>query len=101
MSGRFGHGSCRREQPHGSLPQAREGARILVADINEAGAKTTAEEIERRGGQAAAVRADVTRAADNQAIVEQAVSRWGGLDIFFANAGVPQWPMDIEDVDEA
>jgi len=42
-----------------------------------------------------------TVAADNQAIVERAVATFGSLDVFFANAGVPQWKLDIEDVDEA
>jgi 3-oxoacyl-[acyl-carrier protein] reductase len=79
---------------------AREGARVLVVDLNEAGAKKTVEQIEQAGGQAAAVRADVTRAADNQGIVEQAMSRWGRLDVFYANAGVPQWKTDVEDVEE-
>ena len=46
---------------------AREGARIVVADVNEAGAKKTVEHIEKAGGQALLVRADVTRAADTQA----------------------------------
>lgn len=84
-----------------ALAMAREGARVLVADLNESGAKATAEAIEKAGGRAAAVRADVTRAADNQAIVEQATATWGRLDVFFANAGVPQWKMDVEEVDEA
>ena len=79
---------------------AREGARVLVVDLNEAGAKKTVEQIEKAGGQAVAARADVTRAADNQGIVEQAVTRWGRLDVFYANAGVPQWKTDVEDVEE-
>ena len=83
-----------------AVAMAREGARVLVADLNEAGAKTVVEQIERAGGQAAAARADVTRAADNQAIVEQATARWGRLDVFFANAGVPQWKTELEDVEE-
>src|SRR5207302_1688988 len=83
-----------------ALAFAREGARVLVADVDETGAKTTVEQIERQGGQAAAARADVARAADNQALVERAVAMWGQLDVFLANAGVPQWPTDIEDVDE-
>ncbi len=83
-----------------ALAMAREGARVLVVDLNEAGASTTVEQIEKARGQAAAVRADVTRAADNQAIVEQAMARWGRLDVFYANAGVPQWKTDVEDVDE-
>ena len=83
-----------------AIAMAREGARVLVADINESAAKKTVEQIEKAGGQAAGARADVSRAADNQSVVEQAVARWGRLDIFFANAGVPQWKTDIEDVDE-
>ena len=79
---------------------AREGARVLVVDLNEAAVKKTVEQIEKAGGQAAGARADVARAADNQSVVEQAVARWGRLDIFFANAGVPQWKTDIEEVDE-
>src|SRR5438093_11286722 len=44
---------------------------------------------------------EVSTAADNQAIVEKALARWGRLDIFFANAGVPQLPTHIEEQDEA
>lgn len=79
---------------------AREGARVLIADLDESAAKTTAETIERAGGQAIAARCDVTRAADNRAVVEQAAGAWDRLDIFFANAGVPQWKMDAEAVEE-
>jgi len=79
---------------------AADGARVLVADVNDGAAKAIAEEIEKAGGRALAMRTDVTRAADNQAIVERAVAEWGRLDIFYANAGVPQWKMDIEAVDE-
>src|SRR6266540_2667627 len=84
-----------------ALAMAREGARVVVVDVNEAGAKATVEQIEQAGGQALAVRADVTRAADNQMIVEKALAAWGRLDIFFANAGVPQAPENVEQVDEA
>jgi 3-oxoacyl-[acyl-carrier protein] reductase len=83
-----------------AVAMAREGARVLVVDLNEGGARKTVEQIETAGGQAVAARADVTRAADNQAIVEQAVARWGRLDVFYANAGVPQWKTDVEDVEE-
>jgi 3-oxoacyl-[acyl-carrier protein] reductase len=80
---------------------AEEGARVVVADLDEDGAKAVVEQIERRGGRALAVRADVTRAVDNQAMVERALASFGALDVFFANAGVPQWKADVEDVDEA
>jgi 3-oxoacyl-[acyl-carrier protein] reductase len=83
-----------------ALAFAREGARVVVADIDEAGAKKTAEAIERAGGQAVALRADVVRATDNQAMVERALAEWGRLDVFFANAGVPQWKTDVDEVEE-
>ncbi|PYM99070.1 MAG: short chain dehydrogenase [Candidatus Rokuibacteriota bacterium] len=84
-----------------ALAMATEGARVVVVDVNEASAKATVERIEKSGGQALALRADVTRAADNRMVVEKAQALWGQLDIFFANAGVPQSPQDVEDVDEA
>jgi 3-oxoacyl-[acyl-carrier protein] reductase len=84
-----------------ALMFAREGARVAVVDLEEATAKATAEEIERAGGQALAIRADVSKAADNEALVGQTLARWGQLDIFYANAGVPQFPTPIEDVEEA
>ena len=83
-----------------AVAMAAEGARVVVADVNEAGAKTTVQKIEGAGGHAVAMTADVTRAADNQALVERAVAAWGRLDIYFANAGVPQWKTDVEGVDE-
>ena len=83
-----------------AVAMAAAGARVLVADVNEAGAKATLQKIEAAGGQAIALGADVTRAADNQAMVERAVAAWGRLDVFFANAGVPQWKTDVEEVDD-
>src|SRR4030095_2728821 len=62
-----------------ALAMAREGARVAVVDLNEASAKSTVEQIERAGGRALAVRADVTRAAENQMIVERALAAWGTL----------------------
>src|SRR5437867_254160 len=83
-----------------AVAMAAEGARVLVADVNEAGAKATVQKIEAARGQALAMTADVTRAADNEALVERTSAAWGRLDVFFANAGVPQWKTDVEEVDE-
>lgn len=84
-----------------ALAFAREGARVVVSDVDEAAAKASVAAIERAGGVAIATRCDVAQAADNRAVVDRAVQEWGRLDVFFANAGVPQWPTNIEDVDEA
>ena len=84
-----------------AVAMAAEGARVIVLDLNEPAAKSVVEQIEKAGGQAIALAADVTRAADNQMAVERALATWGRLDVFYANAGVPQWKTDIEQVDEA
>jgi 3-oxoacyl-[acyl-carrier protein] reductase len=80
---------------------AEEGARVAVVDLREDAAKGTVERIERAGGQGLAIRADVAKAADVQVAVNQTLARWGRLDVFYANAGVPQRPTAVEDVDEA
>ena len=84
-----------------ALAFAAEGARVMVVDLDESGAKRTVEAIEKAGGRAVALQGDVTTAAANQAAVERAMALWSRLDIFFANAGVPQWKTNVEDVEEA
>src|SRR2546430_3469598 len=81
-----------------ALAMAKEGARVVVVDLNEASAKSTVEQIEKAGGQAVAVQADVTRAADNQMVVEKAVANYERLDVFCANARIPQAPQHVADV---
>ena len=62
-----------------------EGARVAVADISFANAHDTAA---RHGLKAFAVSLDVTKIASIEAAVESVVSRWGGVDILFNNAGI-------------
>jgi NAD(P)-dependent dehydrogenase (short-subunit alcohol dehydrogenase family) len=67
---------------------AREGARVLCVDVAKDRAEETVGLIRAEGGQAEAFAADVTRAADCRAMVETAVSRWGGLDVLHNNVGI-------------
>lgn len=67
---------------------AREGARVAVTDINEATARTTAQEITQAGGQALAMRLDVTQERDWEAAFARMQAEWGGADILVANAGI-------------
>src|ERR671930_705585 len=62
---------------------AREGARLVLADVDGVGAEKLAAEL---GG--VAVRADVTNAADIARMVDEPYQRWGRLDVLFNNAGV-------------
>lgn len=80
---------------------AREGARVALADLNEAAAEEVAGRIERAAGSALALGADVSRAADCRAMIERTVAAWGRLDILCNNAGVPQSPTPVEELDEA
>ena len=64
---------------------AREGAQLLLADINGDGAKALADEL----GQTS-VQADVTRAADIERMLDLAYQRWGRLDVLFNNAGIAE-----------
>jgi NAD(P)-dependent dehydrogenase (short-subunit alcohol dehydrogenase family) len=66
---------------------AAEGARVVVADRNEAGAASVAAEITAAGHTAVSVRADVTVESDVQAMIATAVDTWGGLSVLHNNAG--------------
>lgn len=67
---------------------AREGAAVLVADVNDSAAQETVRAIEASGGQAAFVHADVSKAADCEAMVRRAEESFGALHILFNNAGI-------------
>src|SRR5262245_6771570 len=67
---------------------ASEGARVLCADINQAGAEETAAAIRDSGGEAAATHVDVSDQASAAAAVALAVSRFGRLNVLASVAGV-------------
>jgi len=69
-----------------ALALAREGASVLVADLDAAGAARVAAEIEGAGGRAAGQRTDVSDPASAAAMVEAAVRAFGGLDVLHNNA---------------
>jgi NAD(P)-dependent dehydrogenase (short-subunit alcohol dehydrogenase family) len=74
---------------------AAEGARVVVVDRDDAAGERVAREIGAAGGTAAFVHADVSRAADCEAMVRAAEARFGALHIMFNNAGI----MDSRDDD--
>jgi NAD(P)-dependent dehydrogenase (short-subunit alcohol dehydrogenase family) len=79
---------------------AREGAKVVIADILEEEGKQLEAEVHQAGGEAMFVRADVTSEADWQRLVEATVARFGKLDILVNNAGLSSTsaadPMDTE-----
>src|SRR6202453_5105803 len=70
-----------------SIAFAREGAKVLVADMTEEGGAETVELVRKAGGEAAFFKCDVARAADAEALVAAAVKAFGRLDGAFNNAG--------------
>lgn len=71
-----------------AVAMAREGARVLVSDLNEDGIAETVGIINANGGQAISVAGDVTKAVDLDAMTKAAVASFGRLDCAFNNAGV-------------
>src|ERR1700761_8721708 len=83
----FGEGIARRF--------ASEGAHVVIADLNGEAADSLAREI---GGLA--VRADISRGADVQALAEAATSKFGDIDILVNNAGIGHKPQPLDTLAE-
>jgi NAD(P)-dependent dehydrogenase (short-subunit alcohol dehydrogenase family) len=67
---------------------AQEGAKVIVSDINEEPGNIVVQEIKQLGGEALFIKADSSSAADNEALVQQAIEKFGRLDIAVNNAGI-------------
>src|ERR1700674_873739 len=67
---------------------AREGARVVVVDVNDATGQAAVAEIQSGGGEAIYVHADVAKAADAESMVRAAEDAFGRVDILFNNAGI-------------
>src|SRR3954453_1510758 len=67
---------------------AREGARVVVADVNDGAGQAVVEELRAAGGEAVYVHADVSKAAEAEGMVRAAEESFGRLDVLFNNAGI-------------
>ena len=81
---------------------AREGANVAIADVNLQAAQGVVQQLNDIGPRGIAVRADVSIAEDCKRVVAETVSRFGGLDILFNNAGVqpPESYTNVENTPE-
>ena len=81
---------------------SREGASVVIADLDRQAGQATCSEIEAAGGNAFFVEADVSRAADCRRVVEEAVSVFGGVDVLFNNVGIqpPESYKNVESTPE-
>lgn len=75
---------------------AGKGARVVVADLNEAGAETVAASIRDGGGDAIALRCDVSKVSEIEEMARRALAHYGAVDILVNNAGV----FDVVSIDD-
>lgn len=75
---------------------AKEGAKVVVVDYNEETAQQTAAGIRENGGEAVAVKADVSNESDVKHFIQTAIDTYGQIDILFNNAGIYA-PGTVED----
>ena len=87
-----------------SLGIAREGGKVVIADINDEGSTATAYAIEKEGGEALIVHRDVSDQAGTQAMARAAIDRFGKIDILVNNAAyfttLPLRELDEIEVEE-
>ncbi len=83
---------------------ASEGARVVLVDLDGSDLSGAVSAVKDAGGEALAVEADVTRSEDVERYVAQAVQQFGGIDVFFNNAGIEgvlesmtEYPEDVFD----
>lgn len=84
-----------------ALRFAREGAKVLVADLHEAHAQEVVKEIEAEGGTALAVVGDLADQGVVDRVVATAVEAFGGLDVLVNNAGVMDRLSAVADTEDA
>jgi NAD(P)-dependent dehydrogenase (short-subunit alcohol dehydrogenase family) len=80
---------------------AREGAKLVIVDMNLDDAGNVVKSIEAKGGKAIATHTDISKKADVDAMVAQTLSAFGRVDILVNNAGIEATPCLVKDLPEA
>ena len=83
-----------------ALAYAKEGASLVVNSRSEGSIRPVAEEVEGLGAEVLAVAADVSKGEDARRLVDEAVGRFGGIDVLVNNAGLLGPRVAIEDYPE-
>lgn len=85
-----------------ALTLAKQGAKLVIADINQEGIQETVDAIRAQGGEAIGIELNVTSEESNRAMVEQVIRHFGRIDILVNNAGISQKTtveeMTLEDI---
>ena len=80
---------------------AREGAKVVAADLNEGPGAATVEAIRGAGGEAIFARADVSKGEDVKRMIDTCVETFGRIDVLYNNAGIAMNYTPVEEIDEA
>lgn len=81
---------------------AREGAKVVVADVNDAGGEETVADIKANSGEAIFVHTDVSAASEVKHLVKVTMDKFGRIDILFNNAGILTGrSVAVEDLEES
>ena len=80
---------------------AKEGAKVIVADMNAQTGNETVNLIKKQGQEGFFVQVDVSKASDAEKMIKFAIDKYGRLDILYNNAGIPMPRTPLEDVSES
>jgi len=83
-----------------ALALAKAGAKVVVSDISQEDCQKVVEEIKKAGGEAIAVKCDVTKKEEADEMVEKAIEKFGKVDILVNNAGICQFKPFFELTEE-
>lgn len=83
-----------------ALMAGERGAKVVVSDISEEAAQSVVEDIKAKGGQATAIKCDVSKDAEVKAMIDRTVAVYGRLDAAFNNAGIMMPVTYIDEVSE-
>ncbi len=83
-----------------ALLLSKAGAKIAVSDISQEECQLVVDEIKKNGGEAIAIKCDVTKKAEVDNMVKQTIDKWGRVDILVNNAGICQFKLFLELTEE-
>src|SRR4030042_269923 len=83
-----------------ALLLAKAGAKVLVSDISQEECQLVVDEIEKAGGQAMAVKCDVSKKEEVEKMVKTVIDKWGKLDVLVNNAGICQFKTFLDLTEE-
>jgi NAD(P)-dependent dehydrogenase (short-subunit alcohol dehydrogenase family) len=79
-----------------ALVLAEAGAKVVVSDISQEECQIVVDEIEKRGGEALAVKCDVSKKQEVEEMVRKTKEKWGKIDVLVNNAGIAQFVPFLE-----